>query len=777
MRTLLLTATCLLPVCLAGCAVINEENKAINSKENITIDNGILAVCYNRKDGTFSVRRGDKLFIKQGYFQKVTSANTAKARAIRIKDALGAGKAIQIKFPSGYTRTLALYKNVPFVCIKSNIHNPTDDTVVIDKAVAVSLGIDLGKAAKDLRILGCDGLTTAEEDRISYTFLAMAEPETRTGVVAGWLTHEKASGIVLSKLMGSSVLIEGRSEYGNLLIEPGKTIDGETFAVGYFDDTLVGLEEYADAIAKQYKIKLPEIPSGYCTWYSRPHGGASDEEHIAELAEFCSKHLTKFGFNLLQIDDKWQLSRRDFTSYNPTGPYPGGMKPTAEAINAAGMTAGIWFIPTGWDPNRPVFEEHQDWFVHKKNDGSIYTVHWAGSCLDMTHPEARKFLYEVISRITRQWGYKYIKIDGLWTGMAVKILYPKPDYRDDNLGDAVFHNPAKTNVEAYRDGLKLVREAAGNDVYILGCNIAQNMRTLGASVGLVDAMRVGSDIGARWSGILSGASMGTRLYFMHNRLWHNDPDCLMLRDPLTLDQARAWGSWIAISGQLNIASEWLPGLPDDKLNVIKRSMPNHGLCGRPIDLFESALAQVWHLTAGSGQQRKDVIGLFNWDDKKPDTVRVELDKLNLPNGSSGTYVGFDYWADKFVAPFTGALEAELRPASCRVISIHQLLEQPVLVSTSRHITQGIVDVAGQNWDRRKNELRGKSRVVGSDPYELRIFAPKEAANWQVSSADISRADHKAGVTIKTKQTGPEIRITINSPENRLVSWKVLFKNE
>ena len=101
----------------------------------------------------------------------------------------------------------------------------------------------------------------------------------------------------------------------------------------------------------------------------------------------------------------------------------------------------------------------------------------------------------------------------------------------------------------------------------------------------------------------------------------------------------------------------------------------------------------------------------------------------------------------------------------------------MLVSTSRHITQGIVDVAEQNWDRRKNELSGKSRVVGSDPYELRIFAPKEAANWQVSSADISRADHKADVTIKTKQTGPEIRITINSPENRLVSWKVLFKNE
>jgi len=107
--------------------------------------------------------------------------------------------------------------------------------------------------------------------------------------------------------------------------------------------------------------------------------------------------------------------------------------------------------------------------------------------------------------------------------------------------------------------------------------------------------------------------MGSRLYFLHNRLWHNDPDCLMLRDPLTLDQARAWGSSIAVNGQLNIVSEWLPGLPADKLDIIKRSIPNHGLCARPVDPFEKDPAQIWHLTAGAGQQRKDIIGFFNWD--------------------------------------------------------------------------------------------------------------------------------------------------------------------
>jgi len=774
MKSSLFATICLLLALTSGCVTITHQHT--QNVKRLTINNGILSVSYDVNDGTFSARRGEKVFIKEASFQKDSDNRVPKVRATRIQNTLGSAQAIEIKYSSGNIYTLALNRNSAFVFIKTLIHNPSDEKLIINKMTPVSFQVDLDKAAEDLRILGCDRLTSAEKERISYTFLAMAEPETRAGVFAGWLTNDRASGVVLSKPAESTVRFEARSEYGNLLIEPGKKVAGETFVIGYFDNALAGLEEYANTIAKSYRIRLPEIPSGYCTWYSNPHGGASDEEHMAELAEFCGRELTKYGFNLLQIDDKWQLSRRDFTNYNPKGSYPNGMKPTAEKINEYRMTAGIWFIPTGWDPNRPVFDDHHDWFVHKK-DGSIYTVYWAGSCLDMTNPEAREFLYGVIAQMTRDWGYKYIKIDGLWSGMAVKTLYPKPDYRDDNLGDAIFHNPTKTNIEAYRDGLKLVREAASRDVYILGCNIAQNMRTLGASIGLVDGMRVGSDIGARWSGILSGATMGTRLYFLHNRTWHNDPDCLMLREPLTLDQARCWGSWIGISGQLNIASEWLPGLPDDRLDIIKRSMPNHGLCARPIDLFESTLAKVWHLTAGNGLQRKDIIGLFNWDDKKSETARVELNNLDLPDNGSGTYVGFDYWENKFVPPFSGVLEAQLRPSSCRVISIRPLGNSPVLVSTSRHVTQGIVDIEKQTWNNRKKEMRGTCKIVGEDPYELRIYAPNGNGVSKARSVNVSQVDIQAGVTIESEQAGPEIRITIDSPENRSVSWEIVFDHE
>ena len=53
----------------------------------------------------------------------------------------------------------------------------------------------------------------------------------------------------------------------------------------------------------------------------------------------------------------------------------------------------------------------------------------------------------------------------------------------------------------------------------------------------------------------------------------HDPDCLMLRKPLTLDQGRAWALFIVVSGALNIVSEWLPKLPKDRLDIFKRSLP------------------------------------------------------------------------------------------------------------------------------------------------------------------------------------------------------------
>ncbi len=760
-------AICVVLVCNAACSAAEGKVamavKITRSDDTVVMDNGIVSVSVDTKAGTFSARAGDKTFITKGRLGGKTDRVTAKS----IKDELGTGREIGLELSGGAVARVRLYEGLGFIILRTDPHSATEKSAAINKTTPVSITVALGKAPSALKTLGTDGLFGGDRKRTLHAFLAAADPVSRAGLVAGWLTHRRASGVVTIKPDAGALRIEGRSEYGKLLLKRGVPVEGELFAVGYFGDALDGLEAFADAIARANGIKLPPVPSGYCTWYSRPHGGASDEKATAQLAAFCKKELTKFGFGVIQIDDKWQVSGRDFTTHKSNGPYRSGMKPTADRIRAAGMRAGIWYIPFGWDPKRPAFKDHQDWFVKRAGSDKLYAVHWAGTCLDMTNPAARKFLAGCVSRMSKEWGYKYFKIDGLWTGMAVKITYPSPAYREDNFGDAVFHDPAKTNVEAYRSGLALVREAAGKDVYILGCNIAQNMRTLGASFGRVDGMRVGRDIGANWGSIISCMQMGSRLYFLHGRVWHNDPDCLMLRKPLTLDQARAWASWISISGQLNMVSEWLPGLPAERLDILKRSMPNHGLCGRPVDLFESPNPRVWKLTA-QGPTRRDVVGLFNWNAKGPADISVDLPTLRLPRSASGKYVGFDYWADEFVAPFGKKLTAKLAPGSCRVIALRAVEDRPVLVSTSRHITQGVVDVQAEAWDAASNTLSGTSRLVAGDPYELRIYAPKDAV------VAVARAGDKGALTIKVSQDGRNVRVKFTSATGGTTKWQVVF---
>ena len=155
------------------------------------------------------------------------------------------------------------------------------------------------------------------------------------------------------------------------------------------------------------------------------------------------------------------------------------MKKTADMIRSHGLTPGIWFMPFAGAWNDPWFKDHQDWFVNRA-DGTPYDTAWGGTCMDMTNPDAQKYLADNVHRVAHDWGYSFFKMDGLSTGAGVTPQYVNLAYKDDHMGDAVFHDPSKTNIEVFRSGLKLVREAAGQEVFLLGC---APRKTCGAMAG------------------------------------------------------------------------------------------------------------------------------------------------------------------------------------------------------------------------------------------------------------------------------------------------------
>src|SRR5689334_10624554 len=80
---------------------------------------------------------------------------------------------------------------------------------------------------------------------------------------AGGSTPGGGGGMGVGGGGGKGSSIAAKSEYGRLPIAAGKTAEGEVFAIGLFDDTRVGLEEFADATARANHIKLPRPISGY----------------------------------------------------------------------------------------------------------------------------------------------------------------------------------------------------------------------------------------------------------------------------------------------------------------------------------------------------------------------------------------------------------------------------------------------------------------------------------------------------------------------------------
>ena len=707
----------------------------------------------------------------------------------------GQGRQIRVTYSDGSVSELELYPKLPFLLIKTEVRGPIGKETDLNQMVPVEFGLDLGRPANELRTLGTAGLTAPDKNPGSYLFLTLAQPETRRGVVAGWLTQDRASGVLFSSMEADQVHFRARIDYGHLLVPSGRSVQLETLAVGVFDDARIGQELYAEAVARQYHIRLHPQINGYCTWYSKPHGGAADEQSIVQLAETAVRELKPFGFSFIQIDDKWQDGTerngpaRRFYRVKPDGPYPHGIKPVADKLKSLGLITGLWFLPFASDWQDPEFKDKQDWFV-KRRDGSMFETAWGNTCLDLTHPAVTNYLAELVKTI-HSWGVNYFKMDGLWTGTATEQIYVNDGFHEDHMGEnAPFFDPKKTNVEALRGGLKLLRQAAGPEVFFSGCNLSQNMRSLAGSIGLVDSMRIGPDNGQGWrdyhqeisenasGSIITGPVRGTRLYFMHGRFWWNDPDPCYVRASIPLNQAQLITSWVAISGQFNLNSDWLPGLPPERLDLLKRTMPRHGAVARPVDYFDTSMPGIWLVTDTRQQVRRDVLGLFNWDSANR-SIACGVQKAGLD--PKKTYHAFDFWAATPVDSFSGQFKFDVPAQSCRVIAVRAAEGHPILVSTSRHVTQGMVDVTEEKWSTATKTLTGTSQMVSNDPYELRIAALQdEHQSWKLVSASVSDSDATAGVAIAAlparRNEEGWLRLKVSSTTSRPVRWALRFAN-
>lgn len=773
-----------------------QSAKPLNSISN---DFYYLAFDSNNRSLSMTVKSTNEVVLK-GIMPKgaIRVLNNSEV----IDPLFGKGNALVIISEDGSTISFTLYQSHSFLFITPVITNQSKDTADVKKYRPLSFSVDLGKPARKLKTLGTGGLLRPDKNPGSYVFLTTVDPKSRNGVVTGWLTDEKGSGVLFSNIVDNKVRIDAQIDYGHLLLLPGEKEKLETLVIGYFKDARLGEEQFADALAKYNNIKLRRRSAVYCTWYDEKHGGAGSEASTIELAKYVNANLKAFGMGVIQIDDQWQ----DGGNYNgpargfdrarktplkspvingtakqvfPVG-YPNGMEKTATAIKENGLTAGIWWMPFSRNHQAPEYADRQDWFAYRQN-GEPYETTWGGTSLDLTNPEVLQHI-EYISKTLHSWGFDYFKMDGLWTGTVTEQVYINDGYKNDNIGNnKLLYKPFITQIEAFRNGLKAIRKATDNEVFLSGCNISQNMRSFGPSIGLVDAMRIGPDFNHDGESIRTGAIRASRLYFLNGRVWWNDPDPSMIREKGqssadasaggigSLTRARLLPSFVAVSGQFFLSSDWLPDLPEERLEIMKRCMASHDGVARPVDAFDENLPAIWLASDNKTGIDRNVIGLFNWKTRRK-TITCSLERAGLPADNS--YYAFDFWANKPLLGTINTIKSKLPSESCQILALRAKSDHPVMVSTSQHVTQGMIDLLDEKWE--NNILSGTSKLIGNDIYELRIAGLADGGGWVLDSATVNE---NAAIEVLPSSEKGWLRVVIQSNESLTVNWQLKFNKK
>jgi alpha-galactosidase len=650
------------------------------------LENGSMRVAVRLEEGTFSLGPADgAAVIPPAWTEAVLSDGTtitsrgagfevAGERAIEDKQGRGRTLTLRCRADGGPVLALdvTLYKEQPFAALQSRLMNGSSEPVRVQafhvaRTAPLAEGggwrfyrhgwqswsptLTLSAVEDDIPPFAplVDPGTRPREGRlVSELVTCLHHGTTSQTITAGFLT---TAGQLSQVWLDSEGGLTATSYADGIELAPGTTLASERGMIDITSDPLRALERYGDALAREMDaVSWPEVTTGWCSWYQY-FQRVSEDDIVANL-ERLAELRDELPLEFVQIDDGYQAGIGDWLT--PNEKFPHGMAWLAGRIHERGFKAGLWLAPFLAGANSRLFAEHPDWLVRNESGGPAVAIqNWEQLCyaLDCTRPEVIEWLEGVFRTVTGDWGYDYVKIDFVYAAAI----------------DGGRSDPNVTRAQAYRRGLEAIRRAAG-ERFILGCGAP-----IGPSIGLVNGMRIGPDVAPHWYPLM-GRGTGRRRtslsfpaavngirntitrYWTHNRLWLNDPDCLILRDSetaLTTDEVRALATVIGMSGGMLLDSDDLTHLSPERRDMLARLLPLRGEAAVPLDLFERDPPRVlWR-----ADQR--LLAVFNWDDGPAD-VSVEL-----PEAAERLA---DFWTGEEYAPEGGRAVFRGLPAhGCKLL--------------------------------------------------------------------------------------------------------------
>jgi alpha-galactosidase len=406
--------------------------------------------------------------------------------------------------------------------------------------------------------------------------------KTGTNTMCFWkLSQEKVSLTLDTKSGGLGVnLGERKLHAADLVFREGKEGESSYQATREFCKLMCPVNNY---LPKERYV-------GWLDWYIS-YGDYNANDFINEtkaFAELVNDSPIK-AFSL--VDAGWAIrdskpSSTCWHDYQDRGSdrFP-DMKLVATEIKSTGLIPGIWTRPLCTNPN--------DTKIRLQHDSTL---------IDPSVPENLEYVKNMMNNF-REWGYDIIKHDfsqvdifGRWgKEMGAELT-------DDGW---TFQDSTKTTAEIILNLYKAIREGAGDDCTIIGCNTISHL-----SAGIFEFYRVGDDSGNNLERALKYGPNGLIYRLPQDGIFYSiDPDCIGNLTNIPWWYNKQFMDLISKSYGLLYFSTEMDKLTIEHKTAIKRAIEEinntkeHTL--EPIDWIENSLPQQW-------KDAKDTYQL-NWE--------------------------------------------------------------------------------------------------------------------------------------------------------------------
>ena len=758
-----------------------------------------LQIALNQTQGTltFADSKG-KVIISEAYWDysgipKPERKNSqVDFQIVNINDDSGGkGKEVTLKSRGDIEQSLILrgYSNQPYLLFKQQIINRTSSPIKFDKLFPLEASsikitsVNLGTLSSYRVFVNTWGKTPATVSDLLPAPEIARQPDIRhTGFWDGALYNRQTKkclviGCLTAKRWVSRISFEYQSlnhinlyceQYlGEKLLKPNESEESEWWYLDYSTPILNNYLQYGALVGKAMNAKRYDYsPAAFDVWHE--FRDEFNENVLLRNARFVKEHPEYFpicpgGLEYILADLGW--AKAIGQNEVDTRKFPKGMKYVADEIHKLGLKAGTYMTPFWISSQALVFFQHPEWLLKNRKGELIIIRDFAGNTsagiLDCTNPDAQEYIRKQIRLIIQDWGFDCLKLD-----FMEKIFHEHFSSADPEKKPEFYANDS-TVVENYRLGCQIMFDEVNKlnpKAIIAPFTIPTN-----PSIGIFpmnctaeDAVHPYLAEPAPW-GDHFGSDHQVRTwalrYWMHNQIWTNHSESILVRKPRPLHEAIFLTTAAALSGGMICIGDDLTRLPKERLNIVSKIFPLLGQAAIPVDLFEKINPQIWNLFIQKDNRQWNVVGLFNWEF---DRQEIYLDFRSLGLNDKKDYLAFEFWTQAFTPIKSG--EKIIIPVAGRTVALlvfHKELGHPQIIGTDVHYSQGAVEILEETWNPRKKNLFIRFQNPRFDKSRLWVYRDGKYQLRKIISSQkgikvFSRKDLVYSIIIPKSRTATEV---------------------